>query len=124
MASVLFLFQMTAFAETLELVWKERDIPILRVMTTANEHIVEGKFAATHQRCLNPKNSPRMRYCNVFMWTTAPFHSGQGRTCNAGWNSSFTDKFVTLSGVIFAEELMGDNRSCLTWGLGWEWLGR
>ena len=89
-APVLFLFLMTAFAENLELVWKERDIPILRVMTTANEHIVEGKFAATHQRCLNPKNSPRMRYCNVFMWTTAPFHSGQGRTCNAGWNSSFT----------------------------------
>ena len=40
---------MTAFAKTLELVWKERDIPILRVMTTADEHIAEGKFVATHQ---------------------------------------------------------------------------
>jgi hypothetical protein len=34
MAPVLFLFLMTALAETLELIWKERDIPILRVMTT------------------------------------------------------------------------------------------
>jgi hypothetical protein len=46
MAPVLFLFLMTAFAETLELVWKERDIPILRVMTTANEHIAEGKICS------------------------------------------------------------------------------
>ena len=38
MAPVLFLFLMMAFAKTLELVWKERDIPILCVMTTANEH--------------------------------------------------------------------------------------
>jgi hypothetical protein len=46
MAPVLFLFLMTAFAETLELVWKERDIPILRVMTTANEHIAEEKICS------------------------------------------------------------------------------
>ena len=46
MAPVLFLFLMTAFVKTLELVWKERDIPILRVMTTANEHIAEGKICS------------------------------------------------------------------------------
>jgi len=90
MAPVLFLFLTMAFAKTLELVWKEWDIPILCVMTTTNEHIAEGEICSTHRRCSNPKNSPRMRYCNVYMWTTAPFHSGQGRTCNAGWNSSFT----------------------------------
>ncbi len=44
MAPVLFLFLMTAFVKTLEFVWKERDIPILRVMTIANEHIAEGKI--------------------------------------------------------------------------------
>ena len=46
MAPVLFLILMTAFAETLELVWKERDIPIVCVMTTANEHIAEGKICS------------------------------------------------------------------------------
>ena len=46
MAPVLFLFLMTAFVKTLELVWKERDIPILRVMTTANDHIAEGKICS------------------------------------------------------------------------------
>ena len=46
MAPVLFLFLMTAFAKTLELVWKERNIPILHVMTTANEHIAEGKICS------------------------------------------------------------------------------
>ena len=38
MVPVLFLFLMTAFAETLELVWKDHDIPILSVMTAADEH--------------------------------------------------------------------------------------
>jgi hypothetical protein len=46
MAPVLFLFLMTAFAETLEIVWKEWDIPILCVMTTVNEHIAEGKICS------------------------------------------------------------------------------
>jgi hypothetical protein len=45
MAPVLFLFLMTAFAETLEIVWKERD-PILCLMTTANEHLAEGKICS------------------------------------------------------------------------------
>ena len=46
MAPVLFLFLITAFTKTLEIVWKERDIPILCVMTTVNEHIVEGKICS------------------------------------------------------------------------------
>jgi hypothetical protein len=46
MAPVLFLFMMTAFAETLEIVWKEQDIPILSVMTTTDEHLVEGKICS------------------------------------------------------------------------------
>jgi hypothetical protein len=90
MAPVLFLFLMTAFVKTLELVWKEQDIPILCVMTTANEHIAEGKICSHTPAMFKSKNSPRMRYCNVYMWTMMRFHSGRGRTCNAGWNSSFT----------------------------------
>ena len=43
MAPVLFLFLMTAFAETLELVWKNENIPILSVMTAADEHFAEGR---------------------------------------------------------------------------------
>ncbi len=37
---------MTAFAETLELKWREQDIPILSVMMAALEHIAEGKFCS------------------------------------------------------------------------------
>ena len=44
MAPVLFLFLMTAFAKTLEIVWKDQDIPILSVMTAADEHLAEGKI--------------------------------------------------------------------------------
>jgi hypothetical protein len=46
MAPVLFLFMMTAFAKALEIVWKEQDIPILSVMTTTDEHLVEGKICS------------------------------------------------------------------------------
>jgi len=46
MAPVLFLFLMTAFAKTLELVWKDQDIPILSVMIAADEHLAEGKICS------------------------------------------------------------------------------
>jgi hypothetical protein len=46
MAPVLFLFLMTAFAKTLELKWREQDIPILSVMMAAHEHIAEGKICS------------------------------------------------------------------------------
>ncbi len=44
MAPDLFLFLMTAFAETLELLWKQMDIPILSVMTAADENLANGKI--------------------------------------------------------------------------------
>ncbi len=44
MVPVLFLFLMTAFAETLELVWKQMDIPILSVMMAANKNLANGKI--------------------------------------------------------------------------------
>jgi hypothetical protein len=90
MAPVLFLFLMTAFAKTLELVWKERDIPILRVMTTANEHIAEGKICSHTPTMFKSKKLTAYEILQCLYGTTAPFHSGRGRTCNAGWNSSFT----------------------------------
>jgi hypothetical protein len=37
---------MTAFAETLEIVWKDQDIPILSVMTATDEHLAEGKICS------------------------------------------------------------------------------
>ena len=46
MAPVLFLFLMTLFAETLEIVWKDQDIPILSVMTATDEHLAEGKICS------------------------------------------------------------------------------
>jgi hypothetical protein len=46
MAPVLFLFLMTAFAETLESVWREQGIPILRVMTASDDNMINGKICS------------------------------------------------------------------------------
>ncbi len=46
MAPVLFLFLMTAFAETLKIVWKQQGIPILNVMTTADDKLNEGRICS------------------------------------------------------------------------------
>jgi hypothetical protein len=46
MAPVLFLFLMTAFAETLELIWKQMDILILSVMMAANKNLTNGKICS------------------------------------------------------------------------------
>jgi hypothetical protein len=46
MAPVLFLFLMTAFAETLEIVWKQEDIPVLSVMTAAGDNLIDGKICS------------------------------------------------------------------------------
>jgi hypothetical protein len=46
MAPVLFLFLLTAFAETLKLVWKQMNIPILSVMTATDENLADGKICS------------------------------------------------------------------------------
>jgi hypothetical protein len=46
MAPVLFLFLMTAFAETLEIVWKQQGTPILNVMMTADDKLSEGRICS------------------------------------------------------------------------------
>ncbi len=46
MAPVLFLFLMTAFAETLKIVWKQQGIPILNVMTTADDKLSKGRICS------------------------------------------------------------------------------
>ena len=44
MAPVLFL--MTAFAETLEIVWRKQAIPILKVMTASDDNMIKGKICS------------------------------------------------------------------------------
>jgi hypothetical protein len=46
MAPVLFLFLMTAFAKTLEVVWKEKEIPILSVMMASDDNLINGKICS------------------------------------------------------------------------------
>jgi len=46
MAPVLLLFLVTAFGETLEIVWQEQAIPILRVMTTSDDNMIKGKICS------------------------------------------------------------------------------
>ena len=49
MAPVLFLFMMNAFAESLEIVWKQKEIPVLKVMTTNTNAIEEGQVCSHTQ---------------------------------------------------------------------------
>ena len=51
MTPVPFLFLVTEFAETREVVWKHQEIPILSVMTASEEHLIDGKYAATLRPC-------------------------------------------------------------------------
>ncbi len=46
MAPVLFLFLMTAFAETLKIVWREQEIPILSIMTASDNNLINGKICS------------------------------------------------------------------------------
>ena len=56
MAPILFLFLMTAFAETLEIVWKDQDIPTLSVMTATDERLAEGKICSHTPAMFRSKN--------------------------------------------------------------------
>ncbi len=55
MVPALFLFLMIAFAETLQLVWKQMDIPILSVMTAADKNLANGKICSHSPQCSNKK---------------------------------------------------------------------
>ncbi len=44
MAPVLFLFLMTAFTETLEIVWREQEIPILSIIAASKDNLINGKI--------------------------------------------------------------------------------
>ncbi len=46
MAPVLFLFLMTVFAKTLEIVWKQQGIPILNVMMTTDDELSKGRICS------------------------------------------------------------------------------
>ncbi len=46
MVPVLFLFLMMAFAETLKIVWRQQEIPILSVMTTSKNNLIDGKICS------------------------------------------------------------------------------
>jgi hypothetical protein len=46
MASVLFLFLMTAFAEILKIVWREQEISILSIMTASKDNLINGKICS------------------------------------------------------------------------------
>ena len=43
---LLFLFLMTAFAQTLELEWMKLDIPILSVMIASDKHLANAKICS------------------------------------------------------------------------------
>jgi hypothetical protein len=51
MAPVLFLFLVTAFADTLKIVWKQQEIPIVTVMTAANNNLIDGNICS-HTRAM------------------------------------------------------------------------
>ena len=60
MAPVLFLFMMNAFAESLETVWKQTEIPVLKVMTTNTNIIKDGQVCSHTQALYKSKTSLTM----------------------------------------------------------------
>jgi hypothetical protein len=46
MAPVLFLFLMIAFAKTLEIVWREKEIPILSIILASDDNLINGKICS------------------------------------------------------------------------------
>jgi hypothetical protein len=46
MVPILFLFLLMAFTKTLELLWKQHNIPILSVMTATGDNIINGKICS------------------------------------------------------------------------------
>ena len=46
MALVIFLFIMNAFAESLEIEWKQKGIPVLAVMTTEDDNMGKGHICS------------------------------------------------------------------------------
>ncbi len=53
MAPVLFLFLMTAFAETLELEWKCENIKVVTVMTATDDRIRNGQLCSHTPKMFN-----------------------------------------------------------------------
>jgi hypothetical protein len=56
MAPVKFLFMMNTFAESLETVWKQKGIPVLRVMTTNADTIEDGQICSHTQAMYKSKS--------------------------------------------------------------------
>ena len=46
MAPVLFLFLLTAFADTLAIEWKQQEIPTVTVMTAASNNLIDGQICS------------------------------------------------------------------------------
>ncbi len=55
MAPVLFLFLMTAFAETLEIEWQKQNIKVCTVMTSGDEHIGRGQLSSHTPKMFSSK---------------------------------------------------------------------
>ncbi len=89
MAPVLFLFLMRTFAKTLELVWKERDIPILGVMTTANEHIAEGKICSHTPAMFKSKKLPAYEILQCLHVDDSAFPFGTREDLQRGMELTF-----------------------------------
>jgi len=89
MAPVLFLFLMMTFAKTLELVWKERDIPILGVMTTANEHIAEGKICSHTPAMFKSKKLPAYEILQCLYVDDSAFPFGTREDLQRGMELTF-----------------------------------
>ena len=56
MAPVLFLFLMTAFAETLEIVWKQQEIPVISVMTATGDNMTDWRICSHTPTMFKSKN--------------------------------------------------------------------
>jgi hypothetical protein len=74
MAPVLFLFLMSAFAETLETEWKTAEIDVCTVQPITGPDSLQAKerSEAISQRNTYQTSSPLSRSSSVYMWTMEP----------------------------------------------------
>ena len=89
MAPVLFLFLMTAFAETLEIVWREQAIPILKVMTASNDNLINGKICSHTPAMFMSKNLTAYEILQSFYVDDSAFPFGSREDLTGGMELIF-----------------------------------
>jgi hypothetical protein len=95
MAPVLFLFLMTAFAETLEIVWKQQEIPVISVMMATGDNMIDGRICSHTLTVFKSKNLTAYEILQCLHVDDGAFLFGTRDDLQKGMNLIYT----TLAGL-------------------------